>query len=123
MKKIKTKYLILVLAVYILAISLTGCKKCVEKFNSTVQVEIVNEYYKPEQINYYMDSSGHLKREWDYAEYEITVRYDGIEYSLRDESTYRKYHGRIGEKVQGILRTKKYDDGSVKEWIIGLGGM
>ena len=50
MKKIKTKYLILVLAVYILAISLTGCKKCIEKFDSTVQVEIVNEYYKPEQI-------------------------------------------------------------------------
>ena len=122
MKKIKINYLIMILSVLILAFSLTGCKKCIEKVDTTVQVEIVNEYYKPEQINYYMNANGKLRREWDYAEYEITVKYDGVEYSFRDEYTYRRYHGRIGEKVQGILRTKKYDDGTIKERIINLGG-
>ena len=123
MKKIKTKYLILVLAVYILAISLTGCKKCIEKFDSTVQVEIVNEYYKPKETRF-TGMVNHVPQfRTDYAEYEITVNYNGTEYSLNDESTYRKYHGRIGQTVSAVLITKTYDNGKVKQWIDSLGGI
>lgn len=59
----------------------------------------------------------------DYAEYEITVNYNGTEYSLSDESTYRKYHGRIGQTVSAVLITKTYDNGKVKQWIDSLGGI
>lgn len=59
----------------------------------------------------------------DYAEYEITVNYNGAEYSLSDESTYRKYHGRIGQTVSAVLVTKTYDDGEVRQYINRLGGL
>lgn len=59
----------------------------------------------------------------DYAEYEITVNYNGVEYSLSDESTYRKYHGRIGQTVSAVLVTKTYDDGEVRQYINRLGGL
>ena len=59
----------------------------------------------------------------DYAEYEITVDYNGVEYSLSDESTYRKYHGRIGQIVSAVLITKTYDNGNVKQYIDHLGGL
>lgn len=48
---------------------------------------------------------------------------DGVEYSLSDESTYRKYHGRIGQTVSAVLITKTYDNGNVKQYINRLGGL
>ena len=55
--------------------------------------------------------------------YEITVDYNGTEYSLSDESTYRKYHGRIGQTVSAVLITNTYDNGNVKQYINCLGGL
>lgn len=52
-----------------------------------------------------------------------TVNYNGVEYSLSDESTYRKYHGRIGQTVSAVLVTKTYDDGEVRQYINRLGGL
>lgn len=40
-----------------------------------------------------------------------------------DESTYRKYHGRIGQTVSAVLVTKTYDDGEVRQYINRLGGL
>lgn len=48
---------------------------------------------------------------------------DKAEYSLSDESTYRKYHGRIGQTVSAVLVTKTYDDGEVRQYINRLGGL
>ena len=44
-------------------------------------------------------------------------------YSVSDESTYRKYHGRIGQTVSAVLVTKTYDDGEVRQYINRLGGL
>lgn len=55
--------------------------------------------------------------------YMAPVNYNGTEYSLSDESTYRKYHGRIGQTVSAVLITKTYDNGKVKQWIDSLGGI
>ena len=44
-----------------------------------------------------------------------------VEFS--DESTYRKYHGRIGQTVSAVLVTKTYDDGEVRQYINRLGGL
>ena len=49
--------------------------------------------------------------------------YTNVEYSLSDESTYRKYHGRIGQTVSAVLVTKTYDDGEVRQYINRLGGL
>ena len=53
----------------------------------------------------------------------MAISYNGLEYSLSDESTYRKYHGRIGQTVSAVLVTKTYDDGVVRQYINRLGGL
>lgn len=113
-----------ILGVLLISIStLTGCAKCIDKKEESVKVKIVNEYYKPEETRL-IGIINHVPQFLtDYAEYEITVDYNGVEYSLSDESTYRKYHGRIGQTVSAVLITKTYDNGKVKQWIDNLGGI
>lgn len=54
------------------------------------------------------------------AVYSITVKYNGVEYDISDSDTYNKYSDKIGEYVDGILETKKYDDGTVRYNIVDL---
>ena len=118
MKKITTILILLLISVF-----MTGCAKCIDKKEESVKVKIINEYYKPEETRF-TGMINHVPQfRTDYAEYEITVDYNGAEYSLSDESTYRKYHGRIGQTVSAVLITKTYDDGKVKQYIEHLGGM
>ena len=102
--------------------TLTGCTKCIKKTTEPVKVKIVNEYYNPGQIKVagYSDGRPIIKNEP--AEYEITVEYDGVDYSFHSESVYRKYHGRVGEMIQGTLVTREYDDGTSKSRIVSIGG-
>lgn len=117
------KKFINILGVLLVSIStLTGCTKCINKKTETVKATITNEYYKPEE-SHITFIAGKPQLYTDYAEYEITVSYDGVEYSLTDSDTYKKYHGRIGETVQATLITKTYDNGKVKKWIVSLGGV
>lgn len=119
MKKAATILILLLISAFIL----TGCAKCIDKKEESVKVKIVNEYYKPEEIHY-SGTINHVPQfRTDYAEYEITVDYNGVEYSLSDESTYRKYHGRIGQTVSAVLITKTYDNGDVRRYINRLGGL
>ena len=119
MKKVTTILILLLISVFML----TGCAKCIDKKEESVKVKIVNEHYKPEEIRF-TGIINHVPQFWtDDAEYEITVDYNGTEYSLSDESTYRKYHGRIGQTVSAVLITKTYDNGKVKQWINSLGGI
>lgn len=119
MKKAATILILLLISAFIL----TGCAKCIDKKEESVKVKIVNEYYKPEEIHY-SGTINHVPQfRTDYAEYEITVDYNGTEYSLSDESTYRKYHGRIGQTVSAVLVTKTYDNGDIRQYINRLGGL
>lgn len=54
------------------------------------------------------------------AVYRITVEYNGVEYDISGSNTYNKYSDKIGEYVDGILETKKYDDGTVRYNIVDL---
>lgn len=54
------------------------------------------------------------------ATYEITVEYDGKPYIISDANAYDKYANKIGTDATGVLRIRKYDDGSVKKDIIGV---
>ena len=56
------------------------------------------------------------------ARYEITVKYDDIEYILDDETYYNTYKDRVGDTITGTLEIKTYDDGTVKYDIIALEG-
>lgn len=102
--------------------TLTGCTKCIKETTEPVKVKIVNEYYDPGKIRVvgYSGSMPIMKNKP--AEYEITVEYDGVDYSFHSESTYRKYHGRVGEMIQGTLVTREYDDGTSKSRIVSIGG-
>lgn len=118
------KKVLSILGVLLISIStLTGCAKCIDKKEESVKVTVVNEYYKPKETRF-IGIINHVPQfRTDYAEYEITVDYNGTEYSLSDESTYRKYHGRIEQTVSAVLITKTYDNGKVKQWIDSLGGI
>lgn len=119
MKKVTTILILLLISAFML----TGCAKCIDKKEESVKVKIVNEYYKPKETRF-IGIINHVPQfRTDYAEYEITVDYNGVEYSLSDESTYRKYHGRIGQTVSAVLITKTYDNGNVKQYINCLGGL
>ncbi len=119
MKKAVSILILLFISVFML----TGCAKCIDKKEESVKVKIVNEYYKPEETHL-IGIINHVPQfRTDYAEYEITVNYNGVEYSLSDESTYHKYHGRIGQTVSAVLVTKTYDDGEVRQYINRLGGL
>lgn len=102
--------------------TLTGCAKCIKKTTEPVKVKIVNEYYDPGKIKVVGYSDGRPIIKNISAEYEITVEYDGIDYSFNSESVYRKYHGRVGEMIQGTLVTREYDDGTSKSQIVSIGG-
>lgn len=124
MKKIIIILILLLISAFIIsAFMLAGCAKCIDKKEENVKVKIVNEYYKPKEV-YFTGVINHVPQfRTDYAEYEITVNYNGVEYSLSDENTYRKYHGRIGQTVSAVLVTKTYDNGNIKQYINRLGGL
>ena len=103
--------------------TLTGCTKCIKETTEPVKVKIVNEYYDPGTIRVAGYSDGRPIMKNKPAEYEITVEYDGVDYSFNSESVYRKYHGRIGQTVSAVLVTKTYDDGEVRQYINRLGGL
>lgn len=119
MKKVTTILILLLISAFML----TGCAKCIDKKEESVKVRIVNEYYKPKETRFTGMVNNVPQFRTDYAEYEITVNYNDTEYSLDDEYTYRRYHGRIGQTVSAVLITKTYDNGKVKQYIDRLGGL
>lgn len=97
-------------SIYVLAIllmfTLVGCKR-ISTERLTVQVKIIDEYYKPTYV-------------YSPSIYEITVEYDGDKYYFRDRETYNKYSSRVGEYVNGTLQIRKYDNGTVLYDMISL---
>ena len=106
---------------FMLAVMLACCAKCVSTETSTVQVKVTNAYHKASYTTmYYSPETKTMLPQTHAAIYKITVEYDGTEYDIRDRDTYYKYSDSIGESVNGILETKKYDDGTVKYNIVDL---
>ena len=105
----------------LLVFSLTGCADLISTETKKVDVLITYEDY----------SGAWLQPMWTGkmftyiahpAQYEITVKYDGIEYTLDNETYYNAYKNRIGDTITGTLEVKTYDDGTVKYDIIALEG-
>ena len=120
-KKIIKIYLCGLTLMFMLAVMLACCAKCVSTETSTVQVKVTNAYHKASYTTmYYSPATKTMLPQTHAAIYKITVEYDGTEYDIRDRDTYYKYSDYIGESVNGILETKKYDDGTVKYNIVDL---
>jgi hypothetical protein len=54
------------------------------------------------------------------AEYDVTVEYNGISYTIDDEDTYNRYKDKIGQITIGTLEIRTYDNNKVKYNIIEL---
>lgn len=105
----------------ILVFALTGCAKCVQEETIETQVKVINTYHENMRLvqRYNPSTKG-----YDFvgipATYEITVEYNGKPYIISDANAYDKYANKIGTDATGVLRIRKYDDGSVKKDIIGV---
>lgn len=100
---------------------LAGCAKCISTETSTVQVKIIDEYHRAAYTTMYYNSATKTMIPQSHpAVYRITVEYNGAEYDISGSNTYNKYSDKIGEYVDGILETKKYDDGTVRYNIADL---
>ena len=120
-KKIIKIYLCGLTLMFMLAVMLACCAKCVSTETSTVQVKVTNAYHKASYTTmYYSPATKTMLPQTHAAVYKITVEYDGTEYDIRGRDTYYKYSDSIGESVNGILETKKYDNGTVKYNIVDL---
>lgn len=115
----KVLYSFVVMA--ILVFTLTGCAKCIQEETIETQVKVIDAYhenmhlvqrYNPSTKGYYFVGIP--------ATYEITVEYDGKPYIISDANAYDKYANKIGTDATGVLRIRKYDDGSVKKDTIGV---
>lgn len=118
MKKIR-KIVVLIPLMLILACFLTGCAKIVKEEESTVQVEITDEYYRNSYVTPMYTGKSYIYVSHPETYY-ITVQYNGEEYSVSGEAVYEKYHDKIGETANAILKTTTWDNGNVVYDIVDL---
>lgn len=118
MKKIR-KIVVLIPLMLILACFLTGCAKIVKEEESTVQVEITDEYYRDSYVTPMYTGKSYIYISHPETYY-ITVQYNGEEYSVSGEAVYEKYHDKIGETANATLKTTTWDNGNVVYDIVDL---
>ena len=107
------------LLLVVLIFSLAGCAKCISIEYENVEVSIVDKYHsamwmQPIHTGKVTTFITHP------AIWEITVEYDGVEYTVSGSDTYKNYKDKIGQTTTGELEIKTYDDGTVKYDIVSL---
>ena len=105
----------------LLVFLLTGCANLINTETKKVDVLITYEDYseawlQPMWIGKMFTYISHP------AQYEITIKYNGIEYTFDNEIYYNAYKDRVGDTITGTLEIKTYDNGTVKYDIIALEG-
>lgn len=111
--------IIAVIASILSLFTLSGCAKLLNEEYSTVSVAVIDKHYTPVMVTPII--AGKVRTFVTIpAQYRIDVEYNGIEYSLGGSGIYSRYKDKIGETVNAQLRTRTYDDGSVKYDIISL---
>ena len=113
------KKLLALIILTAIAISLSGCAKCISTETQTVQVKVIDKHYHGTWVQPVIVGKVHSTIVHP-AEYKIVVEYEGVEYIIHGKDTYDKYSNRIGKYASGVLQTKKYDDGSAKHSIVSL---
>lgn len=111
--------ILVLLLLAVLACNLVGCAKCINTEYKNVEVTIVDEHHRAMWMQ--PVPAGKVTTYITHpAVWEITVEYDGAEYTLNDHSTYDKYENKIGQTVTGKLEIRTYDNGSVGYDIVSL---
>ena len=109
-----------VLLILVILFSMVGCGVLVSTQYETVDVKIVDSYYRgpwvqPIIIGKVISNIVHP------AQYRIDVEYNNVKYSFHTSDVYHKYKDKIGNVVSGTLEKRTYDDGTVKYDITALG--
>ena len=113
---IKKLHLIIIVC---LVISLVGCAKLVSTEYENIEVNIVDTHYNGAWVQ--PISAGKVTTYVTHpAEYEVTVEYNGVSYTIDDENTYNRYKDKIGQTTIGTLEIRTYDNNEVKYNIIEL---
>ena len=99
--------------------SLTGCAKLVNTEYKNVEVEIVDEYHRGMYITPIFNGKTTIMITHP-AIYQITVRYNNVEYDISSRDTYEKYCDKVGQLIVGVLEIRTYDNGTVKCEIVDL---
>ncbi len=107
------KKIVFTLLVFAILFGLCGCAKCIKTETKTVEVKIIDEYHRgvyvtPMRCGKVTTLMTHP------AVYEITVEYNGEEYTISGSDTYNKYKDKIGETTNATLEIRTYDDESTK---------
>lgn len=112
------KALILITSIIII-VFLSGCTKCISTETEIVQVKIVDEYHCGTRVQpvFIGKTASYICYP---ATYRITVEYENVKYNISGKDTYDKYSNRIVEYVNGVLQIKKYDDNSLRYYIINI---
>ena len=116
--KLKNRIFTMLLLV-VLIFSLIGCAKCISTEYDNVEVTIVHEHYRAMWLQPVFTEKTTVMITHP-AVYEITVKYNGVEYTINDSDTYNKYKDKIGQTTIGKLKIKTYDDGTFKYDITSL---
>lgn len=117
LEKINLVFLIFIIMIF----SLVGCAKLINTEYKNVEVKITNVYYEPSHTITVDNPALKMPMSQSYpAIYEITIEYNGIEYTFSDSDTYNKYKDKIGQTAVGTLEVRTYDDGTIKYDIIKL---
>lgn len=113
------KRIVAIIAAISCVFTLIGCAKLLSEEYSTVSVIVVDKHHMPVRIVPVI--AGKVRTFVTFpSRYYIAVEYNGIEYSISGSDTYSRYKDRIGETTNAQLRTRTYDDGTVKYDIISL---
>ena len=99
--------------------SLVGCAECINTEYENVEVNIIDEYYRAMWLQPVI--AGKVTTIITHpAQYNITVEYKGVEYTISDSDTYNRYKDKVEQTAIGTLEVRTYNDGSVKYDIISL---
>jgi hypothetical protein len=107
----------------IIAITSVGCAKVISTEHKTVQVKIIDLYYKPEEVvKHITNINGKKKTNYTTkrAEYRVTVEYDSKQYNFRDKEYYYKAENKKSQCINGMLEIKTYGDKTSREEIIDI---
>lgn len=107
------KKILSIVIIICLALSLAGCANLVNTEYENVEVCVVDichraMWLQPVRAGKVTTFITHP------AEYEVTVEYNNVNYTIDDEDTYNRYKDKIGQTTTGTLEIRTYDDGSVK---------
>lgn len=113
-KKMKyVKQIVLMFITSMLIFTLTSCTKCISTETSTVEVKVVDKYYRGAYLTPVNYGKG-ITMITQPAVYKIIVEYADSTYNIYGFEAYNQYADKVGENVSAIIETKKYDDGTVK---------